>query len=166
MRFHEHIPFDLELAPEVRSLDDILYWKCANRTSLLEIKLVAATGMIGGATLVLVPRQWRRMVQSVRPTGLRADAGIPVVDLAPWKAMIGGRELFDWRQRFVDESATFVFAIGTDGVAVQFESGEAASMVTAGDLAFSFTEEDVLCGITLTGLSSRELRRMRKFHGP
>jgi hypothetical protein len=52
------------------------------------------------------------------------------------------------------------------GIAVHFESGEAASIVKSGGLAFSFTEEDALCGILLTGLSARELRCVRTFHGP
>jgi len=164
--FEEYVPFDVELAPEVRSIDDTFYWRSANGTYLLEVRVVAATGMIGGVELVLVPSERRRVVQSVQRPGLRVDAGIPVVDLSPWKARIGNREFFDRRYRTVHESVPFVFEIGTDGIAVHFESGEAASIVKSGGLAFSFTEEDALCGISLTGLSARELRCVRTFHGP
>ncbi len=165
-RLDEGIPFDVELAPEVGSIDDIFYWRSANGTYLLEVKIVAATGMIGGLELVLVPREWRRMVGSVRRVESRTDKGVPVVDLAPWKARIGNREFGIEALRILDERVPFVFGIGTDGIAVYFESGEAASSVTNGDLTFSFTEGNLLCGITLTGLSRAELKRMRKHHGP
>ncbi len=166
-RLDEGVPFDVELASEVDSIDDIFYWRSANGTYLLEVKIVAATGMIGGVTLVLVPKEQRRIVGSVRQAESRTDNGVPLVDLAPWKARIGNREFgIDPAVRFIDESVPFAFGIGTDGIAVYFESGEAASTVRNGDLTFSFTEENLLCGITLTGLSARELRRMRKCHGP
>jgi hypothetical protein len=166
VRLEDGIPFGVDLAPQVGSIDDILYWRSANGTYLLEVKVVAASGMIGGVELILVPADRRRMVQSVLQVGPRTDTGIPVVDLAPWKARIGNREFFDPALRYVDERVPFVFAIGSDGIAVYFESGEAASAVKSGDLGFSFTEEGVLCGITVTGLSAREIRRMRKLHGP
>jgi hypothetical protein len=164
---NEGIPFDVELAPEVSSIDDLFYWTSANGTYLLEVKIVAATGMIGGVTLVLVPTERRRIVGSVRQLESRTDKGVPLVDLAPWKARIGNREFgIDPAVRFIDESVPFVFAIGTDGIAVYFETGEAVSSVANGDLTFSFTEDDLLCGMTLTGFARAGLKLMRKLHGP
>jgi hypothetical protein len=162
----EYVPFHVELAPEVGSIDEILYWRGGDSRHLLEIKIVRTTGMIGGVKLILVPKESRRIVGSVRAVGLPTTTGIPVVDLARWRSKLGNRELTDPRHHLVAENAAFVFAIGADGIAVRFNSGESASTVRNGDLTFSFTEQDALCGITLTGLAALELRRMRKRHGP
>lgn len=166
-RTDPYVPFEIDCASAPISADELFYWRTTNTKYLLEIWILASTGLLGGVSLVLVPREWIRVVESVDAycIGLRED-GLPIVDLTPWKSRIGNREFgVEPGLRRVDEEIPFVFAIGHDGVAVLFEPSEAVSTVNNGDLKFLFAQDRELCGVVLSGLSKMELQVLRNSHG-
>src|ERR1700704_6134707 len=117
----EYVPFEIEIAPEVRSVDELYYWRCTNGKQLFEIKILSSTGLIGSVSLVLVPLEWTRVVRSVRARELQSVQGVPMVDLSPWKTTTGNREFgIDPLLRRIDENIPFRFDIGLDGVGVFF----------------------------------------------
>jgi hypothetical protein len=166
--FRAHVdayaPFEVELAPDTKSSDELFYWRSTGSKYLLEIKIIARTGMLGAISLVLVPREWTRVVDSVHARQLvTSTKGLPIVDLSPWKEKIGNRKIgIDPALRRVDEKDPFVFEIGRDGLAVFFESGTATSTVSNQGLTFLFTDDETLCNITLAGLSTADLQLLQE----
>jgi hypothetical protein len=159
-RVDAYVPFDVELSPGTAS-DEVFYWRSTNAKYLLEIKIVASTGMIGAVSLVLVPREWVRIVDTVKQAdhALTSDDGVPIVDVSPWKSKIRTCESgVDWAPLLIDEECPFIFNIGQDGIAILFDLGVGVSRLKNGDVNFLFTQDRTLCGITLLGLSSPERR--------
>ncbi|MDB4971520.1 MAG: hypothetical protein JWN44_7209 [Myxococcales bacterium] len=163
-RVDAYAPVDIEIVSAAGlSIDEIFYWRSAGPNYLIEVKIVAASGLVGGVSLVLVPPASTRIVETVgMHAALDVQRGLPIVELEPWNARIGNREIgIDPALRFIDEEMPFIFTIAHDGIAVLAQLGEPASMVSNGDLSFLFTKQSELCGLSLTGLSEAELELLR-----
>ncbi len=165
-RLDAYVPLDIDLTQCVSPEDELFYWRSTDSKHLLEIKIAAKTGILGGVSVVLVPQEWIRVDNLLR-RDLDAEVreGVPIFDLSPWRSRIGDRESWDSALGRIDESVPFLFLIGTDRITVQFGEAQPALVIRNGDLEFIFTQQGEVCGVALAGVLPAEIHLLRKYSG-